>query len=276
MRIAPRFIAPLLFAFAASGCSIVARGDAAHPDTRRHADTGVVGIEPAHLHSDYWVHKQRNGGRVVLDATAVAKQNALLRAIDESVNNIEQLPATLDGARVRAWIEDLSRVPVGPLFDAADNEISPATLTELRASLDVDAIPAQMPTRFGLVTHRADLRTFPTTLRVFKAPGNTDIDRFQESALFPGTPVAIVHASLDGEWWLVVSELYEAWIEKRRVAVGDANEVFGYGRKTPFLVVTGASARTTFTPELPQASELLLDMGVRVPLLRDWPAAAPA
>ena len=38
------------------------------------------------------------------------------------------------------------------------------------------------------------------------------------------------------------------------------------------VVVTGATARTVFTRERPEVSELQLEMGVRVPLLADWPA----
>jgi hypothetical protein len=47
--------------------------------------------------------------------------------------------------------------------------------------------------------------------------------------------------------------------------------VFAYTRKAPYLVVTGAKVKTVFTPERPDVSELQLDMGVRVPVLADWP-----
>ena len=98
--------------------------------------------------------------------------------------------------------------------------------------------------------------------------GDTDIDRFQESALFPGTPVAIVHESRDGEWWFVVSQLLRGLDrEARRRRRRSASEVFAYTRKAPYLVVTGATAHTVFTPERPEVSELQLDMGVRVPVL---------
>ena len=128
---------------------------------------------------------------------------------------------------------------------------------------------------FALVTQRADLRTFPTALRVFGTPGDTDIDRFQESALFPGTPVAVLHRSRDGAWSFVASPLYRAWIRSRLLAFGERAEVLGYAAREPYLVVTGATARTVFTREQPQVSELQLDMGVRVPLRADWPADVP-
>src|SRR3546814_2652342 len=96
-----------------------------------------------------------------------------------------------------------------------------------------------------MVVHRADLRTFPTTTRVFSSDDDTDIDRFQESALFPGTPVAIVHESADKKWWFVVGDRYAAGIEKQYVAEGSKTQVFGYARQVPYLVVTGAKVRPT-------------------------------
>ena len=100
------------------------------------------------------------------------------------------------------------------------------------------AVPATRPARYGLVVHRADLRTFPTTLRVFTSPGDHDIDRFQESGLFPGDPVVVLHESRDGAWWFVLNTRYAAWIEKRHVALGTRDEVLGYARKTPYRIVT--------------------------------------
>jgi len=141
--------------------------------------------------------------------------------------------------------------------------------------LALEAVPARVAVRYGLVTQRADLRTFPTTRRVFSTTENHDIDRFQESALFPGDAVAVLHESRDRQWLFVTSERYSAWIEKRHVGLGSAQQVFGYGAHGPYRVITGATATTVFTPEQPQVSQLQLDMGVRVPVIADWNPTEP-
>jgi cell wall-associated NlpC family hydrolase len=233
--------------------------------------TAIPGVRAAQLDADYWVARQKQPGKAVLDAKGIADQNARLQEVDPSLHDIAGLPPTLDGAQVKAWIEALSKRPEGTLYDANGKEGTPRQIDRLIANLDLKDIPDTQVTRYGLVTRRADLRTFPSRLRVFNAPGNTDIDRFQESALFPGTPVVIAHRSRDKEWWFVVSNTYAAWVERDAVAEGSKQQVFGYAAKTPYLVVTGATAHTVFTPEQPQVSELQLDMGVRVPLLQDWP-----
>ena len=78
------------------------------------------------------------------------------------------------------------------MYDESGAELSAAARDILQQAVQIEAIPAAVSARHGLVVHRADLRAFPTRLRVFSTPGDTDIDRFQESALFPGTPVVVV------------------------------------------------------------------------------------
>lgn len=265
-----------------AACATAPPPRAAEPAAALTTDTrGVPGIQSAQLDPEYWVRRQAQADRIVMDRATIAAQNARLQTTDPSLHDIEGLPATLERGQVKKWITGLSSWIADPskrpkaLYDEHGRDVPSKTLDALIRDLRLDAVPATQPTRYGLVTHRAALRTFPTRLRVFNRQGDTDIDRFQESALFPGTPVAIVHESRDRKWWFVVSPLYAAWIEKDNVAEGAKQAVFEYTRKTPYLVVTGATARTVFTPDQPQVSDLQLEMGVRVPLLREWPADQP-
>ena len=235
---------------------------------------GVIGIDDQHLTPEFWVARLATPDAVVMDEPAIAAQNATLLRTDPTIHDLRALPATLARTQVVGWIEALSQRPDAAIYGVDGVQVPDTTLDALVAALAIAAIPETQPTRHGLVVHRADLRAFPTTLRIFSRPGETDIDRFQESALFPGTPVVIAHESRDGRWWFVVSPRYAAWIEKQHVAEGSAADVFAYVDGAPYRVVTGATERTVFTREQPAVSELQLDMGVRVPLA-DWPADKP-
>src|SRR5690606_31066824 len=234
----------------------------------------LPGVVQAQLDPDYWIERLRDADHVVLDAEAIAAHNARMREREPSLHDIEQLPVTLEAEQVRAWIEAASPRPERTLYDEAGKEGSARALDRLVDALDLKAVPQTQVTRYGMVVRRADLRTFPTHLRVFSTPDDRDIDRFQESALFPGTPVAVVHRSRDRRWLFVLSETYAAWIEADAVAVGHRSAIFAHGRRVPFLVVTGAQVRTVHTPERPAVSEVVLDMGVRLPLA-DWPTHEP-
>jgi cell wall-associated NlpC family hydrolase len=259
------------FAFAL-GLAVVAGASPASwakaPAPAAAPSTGVPGVRPAMLAPGYWVARLRRPDARVLGPAAIAAQNEALLRTDASMHRLEALPATLPRAQVRGWIEALSRRPQSPRYDAAGVEVPAATLDRLVADLDLEAVAEAAPTRFGLVVRRADLRSFPTALRVFSSPADHDIDRFQESALFPGAPVAIAHRSRDGGWLFVVSPRYAAWIEADAVAEGPRAQVLDYvARAARGRVVTGATVRTVHTPEAPRVSELQLDMGVRLPLL---------
>ena len=255
----------------AAACPVVAADPVAVAQTRDH---DVPGVREAQFAADYWIKRVRNADRLIFDGDGVATQNAVMQRLDGSIHDLDALPVTLEAEQVQAWIDAVSSRPTRTLYDEAGKEGSSRAIDKLITALDLRALPQTQVTRFGMVVHRADLRAFPTHLRVFSAPGDNDIDRFQESALFPGTPVAVVHESRDRNWYFVVSQTYAAWVEKKHIALGEREAVLGYARKAPFLVVTGATARTVFNPEHADVSEVQLDMGVRLPLA-DWPADQP-
>jgi cell wall-associated NlpC family hydrolase len=237
--------------------------------------SGVLGVGEAQLTPAFWIGLQAQPDRVILTPAAIAAQNAKLLRLDPSMHDLRALPPTLDRDRVLGWIRPLSTLPSHPLYDVHGQPVPAATLQAVADNAALAAIPAQQKTRYGLVVRRAALRGFPTTLRVFSSDDDTDIDRFQETAEFPGTPVVIAHRSADGQWLFVVSPRYAAWTQKENVAEGSAAQVFGYVDKKPYRVVTGASVRTVFTREQPALSQLQLDMGTRVPLLTDLPPDQP-
>ena len=268
MRLMPAFLAALLVAVPA----------AAYERPRPHpvdapAATGIAGVDARQLDPGFWIRRLPAPDRPVLDRAAIERQNMRLIAEDDSVHDLDAFPARLSRAEATQWIRGISSPPTRARYDADGGTFE--GIDALESALALERLPADVAVRHGLVVQRADMRSYPTDTRVFSSPGDADIDRFQETALFPGTPLAILHESRDGEWWFAVSPRYAAWIRKRYVATGDRDAVLGYRHRTPYLVVTGATVETVHTPERPQVSELQLDMGVRVPLLADWPADRP-
>jgi len=237
--------------------------------------SGVVGVEDAQLDPAFWIARLgADADRVLLDPQQVSAANTRMQTADKTLFDLAALPATVTQAQAREWIEDLSSRPTRTLYDDHGQVIPAATLDGLVTAMQLDAIPATSPLRYALVTRRAALRTFPTSLRAFTHNDDTDIDRFQESALFPGTPVAIVHESRDKAWAFVVSPRYRAWIETKYLAEGPRDTVLDYARKSPVRLVTGARVRTVYTPEAPAVSDVPLDMGTRLPLA-DVPPNVP-
>lgn len=236
---------------------------------------GVAGAEHARLDPHFWLAQLDQPDRLIMDADAIAAHNARVVRLDPHIHDLRELPATLPRATLVEWVRAHSQPSHRKLYDTSGKRLAPKWLTDLTHALALDAIKANTRVRIGMVVHRTALRTFPTMQPAYSRRGSTDIDRFQECAATPGTPVAILHESRDGEWYFVETPLYRAWVRREHVALGSAGSVFRYIGKAPFLVITGASAHTVFTHAQPAVSALHLDMGTRIPLLPDWPDDRP-
>jgi hypothetical protein len=236
---------------------------------------GVIGVDAAKLTPDFWIARLQDPDRVILDPAVIAKRNDNLVRVDRTMHDLSVLPAALSRKQISAWIQSMSERPTRPMFGGDGKPITARMIDALVDNLALSAIPESEPTRYGLIVHRADLRTFPSALRAYSRSDDRDIDRFQETALFPGTPVVIAHPSADRQWLFVVTPRYAAWVEGAHVAEGPAAQVLAYVDKQPYRIVTGPVVITVHTPEQPAVSELRLDMGTRIPVLADWAASEP-
>jgi cell wall-associated NlpC family hydrolase len=273
----PRFAALLVCAVLAAlptgARQAVAFDRAAVPTAHAHRHPELPRPPEAALDAAHWIARWPGAERVVMDATAVAARNTGLFATDPSVNRLDTLPVSMAADAVRTRVLSLSTLPTAPRFGENGRMLGDADRQRWSLALNLEALEATGGERalgWALVTRRAVLRTFPTSERVFSAPGDTDIDRFQESAFFPGTPVAVLHASADGRWRFVVGATYAAWIEEDALAHTDRETVLDFAARATRVVLEPV-AHLAATPEVPAVSGLALDMGVALPERRDWP-----
>ncbi len=239
-------------------------------------DPKRLGLTPEKQHVQYWINQAAKDQRVaihaiLLNADEIENLNRKLRETEPTFTDIFALPEQISAEQVQARIARISKRPTQQLMDDSGSALSKRRLDKLIKNVNLRALPANQKVEFGLVTVRSALRTFPTNLRVFNQRDNTDIDRFQESALFPGTPVVVLHESKDRQWLFVLTDLYSAWIRKNAVALATRSEVADYASSKPRLVITDAKARTAYTPDRTELSDLALDMGISLPWLNQWP-----
>ncbi|MBB3227590.1 cell wall-associated NlpC family hydrolase [Luteibacter sp. Sphag1AF] len=239
---------------------------ASHAVVQTQASATLPGVADAQLDPTFWVARLDTPDAIILAPDAIAALNRKIARLDPSMYDIRHLPATLPRNQVLAWVNKASPMPTRPLYTDNGLRIDQSALNTVMNHAGIDTIPESTTPRYGMAVTRTSLRSYPTGMRAFSQPGDTDIDRFQESALYPGDPVAIVHTTRDGRWFFVVSERYAAWVAASDIAQGSAKQVFAQVDATPFRVITGAKPRTVYTPESVAVSERQLDMGTRVPL----------
>lgn len=242
--------------------------------------TTLPAVPAERLDAAHWIARWPDAEAVALDAAAVQAHNARLFELDASVTRLDALPDAMGAAERQRRIRALSSLPATPLWFEDGRPVGDADRARWEAALNLDArdpdagvdTRAQHRLRWALVTRRAALRRYPTDERVFSAPGQLDLDRFQESAFFPGTPVAVLHDSADGRWRFVVGATYAAWVLDEALAYSDKATVLGYPARAGRVVLEPV-ARLAHAPEAPAVSGLALDMGVALPERRDWPTS---
>jgi cell wall-associated NlpC family hydrolase len=244
-------------------------------DATRQPDWAQIGLTEAKQDAGYWLKRAPWGEQLLMDAASITQRNETLLTSEPTMMHWPSWPDSLGAEEIRTRIESLSKRPTTALFKSGDQTVSAADIDAWMDNLNLEGITASDSRMLGLVVVRTALRRFPSSMRAYDRNGGVDIDRLQESALFPGTPVAILHESRDGKWFFIQSENYAAWASAQAIGIGLRENVMAYATRQPRRYITGSQVRTAFHPYAKQVSELVLDMGGSYPLMTDWPLSKP-
>ena len=251
------------------GLPLVACSDSSEtitPEASIEYSSDVPGIELDMLDAEYWVERLARDP-VRMTAAEIDRFNGANFARGEYLRDLGEFPEKLQRTQVLELLDQVSRPASTPRYHTDGSLVSPLDYAALESAVQRDAIPAEVEAKWGLVVQRASMRSFPTRMRIYKSPEDTDLDRLQETGVFPGQQVALLHESADGEWWFAANYHYAAWLPKAAVAVGARSEIESWRNRDARLVVSGAQVQTNFNPEDPRTSQVTLDMGVSLPLL---------
>ncbi len=227
----------------------------------------VIGVSEHHLSPEHWIKPGMN--KVIMSAAAIEKSNQESTNNNASLYDVAAQPDSHSREDLLALIRSISTVPKYKRVYDDGTAVSEADFSGYEASLNLDGVQGINPVRFALAVRRTSIRRYPTHDLLFSHDAHDrDIERFQESALFPGDALAVLHESTDGKWALVQAYNYTAWVSIADIAIGPRADVFGYENAEDFLVITGDKVSTVYNPEVAAVSELQLDMGVRIPLSR--------
>lgn len=229
--------------------------------------TNVPDVRSKHLLVDTWQNKLKKADTPLMTQQQIAAHNAQLHASNPHVNNPLDLPDTLSKKQLLSKISRISKIPSSQRFNVDGDPVSKKDWQEYQQQLNLSGVKASNPVKFALITSRGALRTFPTYDRVLNKGMDADLDRFQESGVFPGQVAALLHISKDKKWGLVQNYHYLAWLELKHLALATKDAIQAFEQNTNRLVITGDKVFTNHVPNMPQVSEVQLDMGVNLPLL---------
>lgn len=257
-----RTLLGLLLVLGLAAHPVVAKQEISYPFV-----TNVPGITEPMLSADYWLQRlEEKGARMSPAQIAAFNRNSI--AVDPHLLDLSALEDTLDSEQLAALVGKVSRpASTARYFASSGKRVMADDYQQWQEATNVAALPAKSAVRWGLVVRRANMRSYPTDARILKTPTDVHLDRFQETAVFPGERVAVLHESADGQWLFVLNYHYGAWLRKEAVATGPRAEIESWLQRQPRLVVTGARVETNYNPGDSRSSRLPLEMGVTLPLV---------
>ncbi|WP_417700188.1 SH3 domain-containing protein [Pseudoalteromonas lipolytica] len=226
----------------------------------------VIAVTQSQLSPSYWLQQGASAKMLMTNAQIQAFNDKLIKENKYIVDPLS-FQKSLSKAELTSLINQASSVPKSPRFFTDGRQLTAKDFAKYQANLNINKVASTNLVRFGVVVKRTSLRTFPTWDRVLNSGLDHDLDRFQESGMFPGESVAVLHQSADKKWLLVRAYNYLAWTPAEDIAFADADKIKAYRDQENFLVITGAKVHTAYVPNDDARSEVQLDMGVRLPLV---------
>ncbi len=238
--------------------------------------TDIIGVSESQLSPSFWIDKLPDKQSLLMSKQQITDLNQKLFASNPHIFNQLQMAEQLSSNELLAKISQISRQASSARFYENGKQLSSQDYDGYANNLNISAVKTSNRVQFALVTKRSSLRTFPTFDRVFKKNDagiwDKDLDLFQESGIFPGEVVAVLHESTDKQWLLVQSYNYLAWMPKADVAIGNKAQITAFKEDDKFITVTGSKVFTNHVPSYvknhKQLSNIQLDMGVSLPLAK--------
>ena len=204
----------------------------------------LPGVRPEMKTGGFWIGQIDEPDRILLDEQGIEGLNRDIRNRLGFAEDIARLPGSLDSRSLRGeFTYTLSRFrDRGPFFSRNGRQADSAFYKEMERQMNIAALPSPRITiGFGLATAATDQRRLPTSDALFAIPGDFDFDRLQNNSLDIGTPVAVLHKSLHGQWLYVKGPFSSGWVQAEKIALCPRT-VLADLESTPYLTVTRAKA----------------------------------
>ncbi|MFA7529510.1 MAG: SH3 domain-containing protein [Bacilli bacterium] len=211
---------------------------------------------------EYWIERlspEYDPDEVIFTPSEISQYNQNIYNNNHltKVVNLLASPETAPGAEVKQKINAYNEIIDSRSVYRPDGKaLSELEKDEIKEYRNMDAIPATVLARYGIITEFAAVRSFPTN---YYAYSRTQ-DYFQETGLNVGEGVVIYHETNDGKWFFVQATNYYGWVEAAKIGVCNREEMRAFLDAERFIVVvanvlTIGSQRVRMGQALPYLSE---------------------
>lgn len=230
------------------------------------------------LKPKYWTEQVEDAEGLILNKEEINDLNEKTfkqmgsKGLEETLYDLEKFPLIITKEKLLNTMKAYSSKEIFPTehqYDASANEISKSVKEEILNQANYEGIADKIQVEFGILIKREDVRAFPTDVVFAKEAKSVDVDLFQLTSLPVASPLMVLHKSKNSKWYYIQSTLYKGWIKVKSIALArDRKEIFDYLKTDRFLVITGSKVETEPNPFVKEISNILFQMGDRIPLVK--------
>jgi hypothetical protein len=222
----------------------------------------------------FWIGMHPYPDKVIMTSAQIAKWNLLL-ADKKLIKNIPGIPQSDTGEKliktlIWTWNDITNR---GPFVNSQLKKLDIGYFNSMKDKMNLKAIPATNTLKYGIIVKYAPQRNLPTAEPLYDSPSKTNFDRNLVNHLDIGTPVAIKHATADGNWIYTVAPLTEGWVESSSVAICGLQDIRDFIEYPTFAVATAVRTDIYLDPSMTRFY-IVLRMGVKLPISAKQPSGA--
>ncbi len=229
-------------------------------------------VIPEMLCSDYWLDKQKNPNNIIMTPLEIDIWNQeftnLSKGSEISFGHFMEVRQVVLGEKVYNQIIGMFEQPKEVMYDENGEELDDDFWQQLFLNRNLDGIVNEQEIKYAYTVNRVDIRALPYEGIITNQKGNNYFCQLQVSSILMNEPVIVLHESMDGKWYFIITRYCAGWIRKENVGI--CNDFFTWleaMNPDNFLVVTGNKEILDVDTEHIQASDLVLYMGTKLELI---------
>jgi len=234
-------------------------------------------VEEFMLKPEYWIEKIGDAEKLILNNKEIIEFNKKsfrkmkFKGFEEWLYDLRKYPKKITKEKFLNIMKTYSSKEVFPsktCYDIHANKIPETVKKEVLYQANFDGIPDEISVEWGMLIKREDVMAFPTDIVFAEESESIDLNLFQLTILPVGSPVVILHQSKNGKWYYIQSMIYKGWVKKENIALAkNEKEIFDYANSDKFLIATESRIETEPNPFIREISNILFQMGDKIPLI---------
>jgi hypothetical protein len=231
------------------------------------APTMLPGTDKDMMTAGYWITRHPSPDSLILSSYQIQVLNHHIEKDLKTILDITRVEQPFTDKEIAdALRKDIARLRSTSRYLSSGRAVSSAFYDRMIRDMDIGGLEATIYPAYGIITCLTDQRVLPTTERLFARPSDVDFDELQNNALNMGTPVLIIHRTLDGQWTYVRAPDSAGWVKSDRIARCTRFKLESYVNSDAFVVTTLPKTDIYLNPEQTH-SETSVQMGTRLPLI---------